>query len=393
MVITDPDSDDEAVACGDILRPDADRFREAGVALVQLLPVGSSGVQGVATLERARLERELDVTPARARILLSTDAVSLPSEAAAGYEGDVQSGLCESPTDDVRVESESDDEFDVAPFEALPAGSDEPVTVAYYGRAGVPGFGLAAAYTDQDFSVLITDPESDEPVACGDILEPEDDEFTEAGLALVQLLPTGDADVQGYAVMQRAGMQRELDVTPTLHQHGPVRARTATDHVADQDPRRFEHDRAHRSHGRREGGHGPSSRPAARLRPGAHRQGRPRRAVPADRDRGRRQLHRVLLRGLPLRAVPTSPPQAVPPRLRRPHRHRARCGRHPRRRRQHREHARRVEAAGRRPAALPGARPRRRAHRRQRRVGCAGSRAGPPTPTVRRSSCSTRASA
>ncbi len=47
--------------------------------------------------------------------------------------------------------------------------------------------------------------------------EPDDDKFTEAGLALVQLMPTGgDAGVQGYAVIDRVTMQRELDVTPTL---------------------------------------------------------------------------------------------------------------------------------------------------------------------------------
>ena len=76
--------------------------------------------------------------------------------------------------------------------------------------------------------MVIADPESGEPVACGDILEPDDDEFTEAGLALVQLLPTGDAGVQGYAVIDRAAMQRELDVTPDAGQDPPVRA-PATD--------------------------------------------------------------------------------------------------------------------------------------------------------------------
>jgi len=214
-VITEQGRDDE-VACGDILRPDADRFGEAGLAVVQLLPVGSSSIQGVATLERARLQRELDVTPTRARIVLSTEAVSLPSEAAAGYEGSVQSGRCESPQGDVLVESESEDDVDVAPFQALSAEAAEPVTVAYYGTAGVPGFGLAAAYTDEDFSVVITAPGSDQPVGCGDILEPAADEFKETGQALVQLLPTGDAGVQGYAVMDRVAMERELDVTPTL---------------------------------------------------------------------------------------------------------------------------------------------------------------------------------
>jgi hypothetical protein len=214
MVITDPDSD-EAVACGDILRPDADQFGEAGVAVVQLLPVGSSGVEGVATLERARLQRELDITPTRARILLSTEAVTVPSEAAAGYDGYVQSGTCELPLDDVRVESDGGDDYDLAPFQALSAEAAAPVTVAYYGSAGA-GFGVSAASTDQDFSVVIADPDSGQAVACGDILEPNAVEFTEAGQALVQLLPSGDAGVQGFAVLDRVTMQRELDVTPTL---------------------------------------------------------------------------------------------------------------------------------------------------------------------------------
>ena len=215
MVITDPDADD-AVACGDILRPDADQFGEAGLAMVQLLPVGSSDVEGVAAVERATLQRELDITPTRVRIILSTDGVSVPDEAAAGYEGYVQGGQCESPVGDLRVELESQDEHDVTPFQAVSAGSGDPVTVASYGSPGAPGFGLAAAYTDQDFSVVIADLDSGEPVACGDILEPDADEFVEAGLALVQLLPAGDAGVQGYAVMDRLAMERELDVTPML---------------------------------------------------------------------------------------------------------------------------------------------------------------------------------
>ena len=101
MVITDPDTSD-AVACGDILRPDADGFGEAGLAVVQLLPVGSSGVEGVATVERARLQRELDITPTRARVILSTEAVTVPAEAAAGYDASVQSGTCEAPLDDLQ---------------------------------------------------------------------------------------------------------------------------------------------------------------------------------------------------------------------------------------------------------------------------------------------------
>jgi hypothetical protein len=216
MVITDPGNND-AVACGDILQPDADQFGEAGLAVVQLLPVGSSSVGGVATLERARLQRELDITPTRARIILSTEDVTVPSEAAAGYESYVQSGPCASPADNLRAESDSEDDYDVSPFRARSADGTDPVTVAYYGSAGVTGFGLGAAYTDQNFSLVLTGPGSNQPVACGDILQPDDDKFTEAGLALVQLMPSGgDAGVQGYALIDRVAMQRELDVTPTL---------------------------------------------------------------------------------------------------------------------------------------------------------------------------------
>jgi hypothetical protein len=216
MVITDPGTDG-AVACGDLLQPEDDRFAESGVAVVQLLGVGSSNVQGIATLERAALQRELDVTPTRARIILSTEAVSAPDEAAAGYEGYVQSGRCDAPTDDLRVELESEDgDADVAAFEAVAGESAAPVVVAYFGAPGAPGFGLAQAYTtDQDFSIALQDSESGDLAACGDILEPADDKYTEAGLALVQLDSADDSGVGGYALLDRVAMEREVDVTPT----------------------------------------------------------------------------------------------------------------------------------------------------------------------------------
>jgi len=88
------------------------------------------------------------------------------------------------------------------------------VTLAYYGAPRAPGFGLASAYTGRDFSLVITN-DADEQVACGDILEPEEEKFTEAGLALVQLQPDGESGVQGYALIERTELQRELDVTPT----------------------------------------------------------------------------------------------------------------------------------------------------------------------------------
>jgi len=214
LVITDTESGDP-VACGDLLEPDADRFGEAGTAVVQLLPVEDSGVQGVAVIQRTQLERELVVTPTRVRIILSTDVeLTTPPQAVVGYDGYIQSGSCDSPTDRLRLDLKSHDDYDVNPYLASPDGSGDPVTVAYYGAPGAPGFGFASAYTDQSFSLVIRD-EAGDPVASGDILEPDDDDFAEAGLALVQLLPIGDAGVQGYALIERIPLQRELDVTPT----------------------------------------------------------------------------------------------------------------------------------------------------------------------------------
>jgi hypothetical protein len=216
MVITEQGSD-EPVACGDLLQPDDDDAEESGLAVAQLLPVGSSDVQGVATLERAKLERELVIAPTRARVLLTTDPVNIPAETADAYDGFVQGGTCAEPDGDLLLDLDSDGEPDVTPFEALRPGSDEPVTVALYGAAPVPGFGLAAAYVEEEaFSVFLAERGSDDPVACGDVLVPADDDYTQTGLALVRLLPTGGDGPQGYAVIDRKGMQRELDITPTL---------------------------------------------------------------------------------------------------------------------------------------------------------------------------------
>ena len=214
MVVTDPGSD-ETVACGDILRPDADRFGEFGVTVVQLLPTGSSDVQGFAAIERTSLQRELDITPTQVRVVLSTEPVSVPDDVAAGYEGYVRAGHCDAEAGELHADLVSEDDYDVEPFEAVSADTGDPVTVASYGLAVVPGFGLAAAYTDQDFSLVIEDPGSGEPAGCGDILEADADEYVEAGLALVHIAPVGDGGVEGYAVVDRREMQRELDITPT----------------------------------------------------------------------------------------------------------------------------------------------------------------------------------
>jgi hypothetical protein len=214
MVIAEPGSGEE-VACGDLLEPVDDEAEESGLAVVQLLPVGSSDVQGLATLERARLERELDIVPTRARVLLTTEPVD-GSATADGYDAFVQGGTCDDPDDDLLLDLDSEDDPDVTPFLARAPESDESVTVAYYGAAPVPGFGLAAVSTEQSFSVFLTEPGSDDPVACGDVLEPADDDHVQTGLALVPLQPSGDDGPQGFAVIDRKGMQRELDITPTL---------------------------------------------------------------------------------------------------------------------------------------------------------------------------------
>ena len=214
LVITDTESG-EAVACGDILEPDADRFAEAGIAVVQLLPVGESTVQGVAVVDRAPLQRESVVTPTRVRVLLSTSGDVTTTESVAGFDGYIQGGTCDAPTDRLRVRLRSRGVHDVRPFLVKSDGSDEPVTVAYYGAPYAPGFGLAAVHTDQPFSLVVTDTDTADPVACGNILEPDNDDFADAGLALVELLPVGDSGAQGFALIERAALQRELDVTPT----------------------------------------------------------------------------------------------------------------------------------------------------------------------------------
>ena len=138
------------------------------------------------------------MTPARVRIVLSTDgSVAASAEAADGYDGYISGGTCAAPTNRVRVQLKGRGDQDVMPFHATPHEGGEPVTVAYYGAPLAPGFGLALAYTKQSFSLVITDADSGDPVACGDILEPDEDRFVEAGLALVQLVPVGSSGVSG----------------------------------------------------------------------------------------------------------------------------------------------------------------------------------------------------
>jgi hypothetical protein len=205
----------DPVACGALLPPEADDPAEAGLALVQLLPVGGSTVQGVAVIQRRPLERERDITPTTARIVLVDDVpVGGPEPPVEGFDGFIQSGTCAAPTDRVRTNLIWRGDHDVRPFFADVDGGP-PAIVAYYGAPRAPGFGLAVAHTDQEFSLVVSDTRERTPLACGDILAPDDDRFTETGLALVRLAAADGAAVNGMAMIERIGMERELDVIPT----------------------------------------------------------------------------------------------------------------------------------------------------------------------------------
>ncbi len=107
------------------------------------------------------------------------------------------------------VKFDSDGPHDVRPYVALdPAG--EPVVLGYYGAPSVPGFGVGALYySDQPFSLVIADTDTGDPVACGELLQPDADQHSEGGVAVVQLLPVGSGTVHGVAVLERAKLQRE----------------------------------------------------------------------------------------------------------------------------------------------------------------------------------------
>jgi hypothetical protein len=146
-------------------------------------------------------------------------AVAFPhfatAQEAAGFDGYIQSGSCEAPTDDVKVDLESDEDYDILPYVAKLEEGDDEITLMYYGAPLAEGFGFATIFTDQHFSLVITRGGSDEPVACGDLLEPDSDDFTEAGLALVRLQPVGGSGVQGVGSVERITEQREEDAIST----------------------------------------------------------------------------------------------------------------------------------------------------------------------------------
>lgn len=134
-----------------------------------------------------------------------------------GFDGFIQSGTCESPTSDLKVDLESPEEdFDVMPYLAKVDGDeDQTVELAFYGAPETPGFGFPAIFTDEDFSLVITEGGSDTPVACGNLLEPDDENFEEAGLALVRLHPVANSGIEGAAIIERTSVERENDVIST----------------------------------------------------------------------------------------------------------------------------------------------------------------------------------
>ncbi len=148
------------------------------------------------------------------------------AQEADGFDGYIQSGTCAAPTDDLRVKLDSDGDHDVEPYLAKTRRpATRPSSSATTGRPACPGFGFSAIYTDQQFSLVITDTETGDPVACGDILEPDADRFGEAGVAVVQLLPVGDSTVQGVAVIQRTQLRARARRDPDPGAHPAVDGR------------------------------------------------------------------------------------------------------------------------------------------------------------------------
>lgn len=140
------------------------------------------------------------------------------AQEAAGFDGFIQNGTCAAPETEnpIRIDLEdSRQDIPIQPYMAKIDGSEDTVTLAYYGAPLAPGFSYASIVTDDLFSLVITDPATGESVACGDILEPDDHNFVEVGMALVQLFPLGDSGVTGYAIVQRTATERELDIITT----------------------------------------------------------------------------------------------------------------------------------------------------------------------------------
>ena len=188
LVIADPDSD-EAVACGDILQPDADEFEEAG---------RGRGAAAPGRVERGRRDRghravhprSASWTSRRPRCGSSSppNPISVPGDAAAGYRG-LRPGRAVRVARRTRSGSSSRARTTTTSCRSRPSPptAGEPVTVASYGvrrrtwlrtGRGLHRPGLLAGHRGC---------RAGEPAGCGDILEADAEEFTEAGLALVQI--------------------------------------------------------------------------------------------------------------------------------------------------------------------------------------------------------------
>ena len=139
-----------------------------------------------------------------AALLVVPLVLSDDDDAAAGFEGYIQSGTCAQPSDDFVVDLESEDSaYDVEPYVAVGEDGD-PVTLGYYGAAGVPGFGLAC---DLHRPAVLHGDRRRRHRRRGRLRRHPQARcrpFGEAGLAVVQLLPVGSSDVEGIAAIQRA---------------------------------------------------------------------------------------------------------------------------------------------------------------------------------------------
>ena len=96
-------------------------------------------------------------------------------------------------------------------------GTDENVALGYYGAPTAPGFAFATIYTDEVFSLVIVDPGYWRPVACGDLLEPDNEDLDQIGFkALVRTGCSSGSRVRGFAsVEQRQSLEREVDADPS----------------------------------------------------------------------------------------------------------------------------------------------------------------------------------
>lgn len=136
-------------------------------------------------------------------------------DAVPGFDGFIQSGTCAAPTSDLQVDLESEEDFDVMPYIAKVDGTDDTVALGYYGAPSAPGFAFATIFTDERFSIVIVDPATGDQVACGDVLEPANEDLDQVGLALVRLDPVAGSSVRGFASVERQPLEREVDTITT----------------------------------------------------------------------------------------------------------------------------------------------------------------------------------